>query len=445
MRRYFTNDATVNESDTVHFIKQIAHPLHSKLDLQPLFDRIGDAEIVMLGEASHGTHEYYTWRAHITKRLIEEKGFNFIAIEGDWPDCYKLNRYIKGYDIANKSAFKVLHNFNQWPTWMWANWEMVALSYWLKEHNLSLPSNKRIGFYGLDVFSLWESRNRILQFLKKYDTSAYKEAKEAFDCFEPFANETGNYYAKAKQIVPDLLENEVVHLLKKIQQKIPNFSADFENAINLEHIDLMSLNAERYYRSLIKGGPDSWNIRDRHMADTMGRLLKFHGDHSKVIVWQHNAHVGDARGTDMITEGMFNMGELARLNYPEKGVVLVGFGSYKGTVTASKSCGATMQTMQMPAARKGSWEYFLHQAGKENKLLIMDDFSQNHILMENHIYHRAIGLVYNPLNEQYANYVPSILPMRYDAFVYLDETVALYPLHNEAEDAQIPASYPFGM
>lgn len=186
MRRYFTKDTIANENEAVSAIKQWAYPLQSKADLQPLLDRVGDARIVMLGEASHGTHEYYTWRSHISKRLIEEKGFNFIAVEGDWPDCYRLNRFVKGYDAANKSAFKVLHAFNRWPTWMWANWEIIALADWLQQHNAALPANKKAGFYGLDVYSLWESMDSIMQYLKKTDPSALKAAEEAYECFEPY-------------------------------------------------------------------------------------------------------------------------------------------------------------------------------------------------------------------------------------------------------------------
>jgi erythromycin esterase-like protein len=445
MRRYFTKEAFVDEHEAVNSIKQWAYPLQSKADLQPLFDRIGDARIVMLGEASHGTHEYYTWRSHISKRLIEEKGFNFIAVEGDWPDCYRLNRFVKGYDSDNKSAFKVLHTFNRWPTWMWANWEIVALADWLQKHNIGLPANKKAGFYGLDVYSLWESMESIMQYLKKTDMAALKIAEEAFRCFEPYKKDEGQSYARASQFVPELCENEVVDLLREIQKKLPTYNTDYENVFSAGQNALVTVNAEKYYRAMVKGGPHSWNVRDRHMADTLDRLLQFHGENSKVIVWEHNTHIGDARATDMVNEGMFNIGELARVQHHDKGVVLVGFGSYKGTVTAGRSWGAKMQAMQIPEAKKGSWEYLLHSAGAANKLLLMEDFAGNDMFMENHIGHRAIGVVYNPLYEQYGNYVPSILPLRYDAFVYLDETKALHPLHVDTDRHQVPETYPFGV
>jgi len=445
MRRYFTKDVLLDEREAINSIKQWAYPLHKKADLQPLFNRIGDARIVMLGEASHGTHEYYTWRTYITKRLIEEKGFNFVSVEGDWPDCYRLNRFVKGYDTENSSAFKVLNTFNRWPTWMWANWEITVLAGLLLQHNTGLPAEKKAGFYGLDVYSLWESLDSILKYLNKTDPAALKIAEEAFQCFEPYRKDEGQSYARISQLVPELCENEVMHLLKEIQYKLPTYNTDHENVFNAEQNALIAVNAEKYYRAMIKGGPHSWNIRDRHMADTLERLLEFHGKTSKVIVWAHNTHIGDARATDMVDEGIFNIGELARLQHHDKGVVLVGFGSYKGTVMAGRKWSAKMQDMQLPEARKGSWEYLLHRAGSVNKLLLMDDFAGNDMLMENHIGHRAVGVVYNPEYEQYGNYVPSILPLRYDAFIYLDETRALHPLHIKPDGQQVPETYPFGV
>jgi erythromycin esterase len=445
MRHYFTREAVLNETEVVSAIQQWSYPLKSKADLQPLLDSIGDSKIVMLGEASHGTHEYYMWRSHISKYLIEKKGFSFIAVEGDWPDCYRLNRFIKGYDINNKSAYKVLHEFDRWPTWMWANWEIVALADWMQKNNTGLPSNKRAGFYGLDVYSLWESMASIMQYLRKTDPGALKVAEEAFKCFEPFNKDEGTAYARASQFVPELCQQEVVNLLMEIQRKLPTYNTDHENVFNAEQNALVAVNAEKYYRAMIAGGPHSWNIRDRHMADTLDRLLAFHGAGAKAIVWAHNTHVGDARATDMADEGMYNIGELARVNHHDKDVVLVGFGSYKGTVMAGRNWGAGMQAMQLPDAIKGSWEYLLHKAGNGNKLLLMNDFTSNDMLMENHIGHRAVGVVYNPAYEQYGNYVPTILPMRYDAFIFLDETKALHPLHLKPEGHQVPETYPFGV
>lgn len=434
----------IDEEEAVGAIRQWAYPLTDRDGLDPLFKRIGESRIVMLGEASHGTHEYYNWRSYISRRLIEEKGFNFIAVEGDWPDCYRLNRYIKNYPEGGKGAFNVLHSFNRWPTWMWANWEIVALADWLQQHNRTLALNKKIGFYGLDVYSLWESLENIMEYLGKTDPQALEAAKAAFTCLEPYRREDGQSYARATQFVPELCEPEVVDLLKEIRTRLPSYNTDHENVFNAEQNALVMVDAEKYYRAMIHGGPHSWNIRDDHMAQTLDRLLQFHGEKAKAIVWAHNTHVGDARATDMSEEGMYNIGELARLKYQDQQVVLVGFGSYKGSVIAGRSWGATMQKMEAPPAPRGSWEYLLHAAGNKPKLLVMDDFHQD-VFLENRIGHRAIGVVYQAQYEKYGNYVPSILPLRYDAFIYVDETTALHPLHLQPDGHQVPETFPFGV
>jgi erythromycin esterase len=436
-------EAVMDEKKAVSFIKEKAHKLKDKNDLQPLFDLIGDSRLVLLGEASHGTHEYYAWRSLITRRLIEEKGFQFVAVEGDWPDCYQLNRYCKNYPLSARSAVDVLKQFNRWPTWMWANWEVAAFAEWLAGYNKSKPQQGKAGFYGLDVYSLWESMEAIMQYLKRVDPQALKAAENAFHCFEPYQYDEGRSYARATQFVPELCKDEVVELLRNIQERMPQYNTDHENVFNVQQNAFITLNAERYYRAMIRGGAHSWNIRDSHMSDTLERLLQFHGAGTKAVIWAHNTHVGDARATDMTHEGMFNLGELVRMKHHEKGVVIVGFGSYHGEVIAGNNWGATMQRMQVPEARKGSWEYFLHAAGSENKLLLMNDF-YDLSFMEHHLDHRAIGVVYHPAYEQYGNYVPSLLPMRYDAFIYFDRSHALHPMHIEPDGHQIPGTYPFG-
>ena len=210
MRRYFTKKPVFEEQDITGAIRQWAYPLNSKDDLNPLFDRIGDASIVMLGEASHGTHEYYTWRTYISKRLIEEKGFNFIAVEGDWPDCYRLNRFIKHYEQEDKSVFDILYDFKRWPTWMWANWETAALAGWLQRYNKGKTNNRKAGFYGLDVYSLWESMESIMNYMRNTDPEALQIAEEAYRCFEPYRKDEGTSYARASQFVPELCRHVVV-------------------------------------------------------------------------------------------------------------------------------------------------------------------------------------------------------------------------------------------
>ncbi|HCL83450.1 MAG TPA: protein-L-isoaspartate O-methyltransferase, partial [Chitinophagaceae bacterium] len=287
MGHYFTKSPVPDQKEATSAISQWAYPLTDRNSLDPLFKRIGDARIVMLGEASHGTHEYYNWRSYITRRLIEEKGFGFIAVEGDWPDCYRLNRYIKNYTEEGKGAYKVLHAFKRWPTWMWANWEIIALADWLQQYNSKRTLNKKAGFYGLDIYSLWESMDSIMQYLKKTDPKALKAAEEAFRCFEPYQEEEGRSYARATQFVPELCENEVVHLLKEIRAKLPTYNTDHENVFNAEQNALVMVHAEKYYRAMIHGGPHSWNLRDEHMMQTLDRLLDFHGENAKAVIWAH--------------------------------------------------------------------------------------------------------------------------------------------------------------
>lgn len=425
---------------TVGLLSRHAKKLTGDSDLDSLMERIGDARYVLLGEASHGTHEYYTWRMQITRRLIEEKGFSFVAVEGDWPDCYKLNRYVKGY-TKNETAAQVLHTFNRWPTWMWANWETVAFAEWLKSHNDLAPQNRKAGFFGLDMYSLYESLEAIIGYLEQNDPDALETARKALSCFEPYGEE-GQAYARATRWVPDLCTNEVVDLLYKISQRRMHDDHDPEQAFSTEQNAWVAVNAEKYYRAMIGGGPNSWNIRDRHMTDTLERLMDFHGKGAKAVVWEHNTHIGDARATDMAGEQLVNIGQLLREHHGASEVVCVGFGSYAGTVIAGAHWGDAMQEMDVPPAMLHSWEDLLHQAADGNDLLIDTAHLQD---MKARIGHRAIGVVYDPQYEQYGNYVPSIIPERYDAFIFIDETAALHPLHIQPDGNQMPETYPFGM
>lgn len=427
--------------EAIQVLQQTARPLQGLQQLDALMERIGNARVVMLGEASHGTHEFYTWRNAITRRLIKEKGFNFIAVEGDWPDCYRINRFIKNYEQQEK-PLNVLTQFHRWPTWMWANWEIAALADWLRKYNHSLAAHKRVGFYGLDVYSLWDSLHEVLQYLGKADPSLLPEAERAFRCFEPYTGDEGQSYARATQLVPTTCEQEVINMLANIQSRMPAYDHDVESAFSTEQNALIAVNAEKYYRSMLQGGAASWNIRDGHMQETLERLLEFHGRQSKAIVWAHNTHIGDASATDMLDEGMYNIGELSRKQFGKTNVVLVGFGTYKGTVIAGARWGAGMQTMQVPEGMSESWELMMHEAGAENKLLLMNELKGS--FFDDPIAHRAIGVVYNPKYEQYGNYVPSIMPQRYDAFIHIEETKALHALDVFADTHKMPETYPFG-
>lgn len=435
----------INSNKIIELLSRTSLPLENLNDLDPLIDYIGDAKYVLLGEASHGTHEYYTWRAKITQRLIQEKGFSFVGVEGDWPDCYRLNRYAKGYLNSEKDIYGVMREFKRWPTWMWANWETAAFIDWLKAYNEYLPSDNRIGFYGLDVYSFRDSMNSIINYLEKNDPEALKTAKKAMECFEPYGTDEGQSYARASAFVPVLCEKEIVDMLTLIRKKAVNYNSDPENVLSTEQNAFIARNAEKYYRAMIKRGAASWNIRDEHMVATTERLMKFHGKKAKVIIWEHNTHIGDARATDMASEGMVNVGQLLREQYSSEGVICVGFGSYKGSVIAGREWGDSMRKIKVPEAVEGSWEHSFHLASNgENKLLLMNTIKEEECLAS-YIGHRAIGVVYNPEHERFGNYVPTILPKRYNAFIYIDETSALHPIHIQPEGNQIPETYPFGM
>ena len=434
------NQLKTFKEELINLLKNSSHKLENSTDLNPLMEEIGDSRFVLLGEASHGTHEYYTWRMAITKRLITEKKISMIAVEGDWPDCYRLNRYIKGYPDSGKNAVEVLHSFNRWPTWMWANWEMVAFAEWLKKHNTKLPENEKIGFYGLDVYSLWESMEEITKYLEKTDPTVLKSVNKAMDCFEPFNVREGFSYADRTYGLTKTCEEAVEKMLLAIRHKMKHYNTDHEAVFSLEQNALVSVNAERYYHAMMRGGESTWNIRDRHMVETLNRLMDFHGKKSKVVVWEHNTHIGDARATDMAREGLVNVGQLVKVEHEKEGVVRVGFGSYEGTVLAAYQWGSETRKMIVPKARKGSWEHLMHEMGNEDKLLLSKDFEN----LKSTFGHRAIGVVYDPEYES-GNYVQSILPSRYEAFIFLDKTSSLHSLHVKPDGLQMPETYPWGV
>jgi erythromycin esterase len=422
-------------------ILTFSSPLGDAADLDPLLERIGDAHYVLLGEASHGTHEYYLWRARMSRRLIEEKGFRFIAVEGDWPDCYRVNRYVQG-EISDTTAEVVLEGYDRWPTWMWANWEVVALTEWMRRYNEGRSEDERVGFYGLDVYSLWESLYEVIGYLEQHHPDALPAAYRAFLCFEPYA-EDPQEYARATLFVPDACRQEVLDLLRTVRERAAEDAAS--NATSLDAI----MNAEAvegaaaYYRTMVSGGAESWNLRDRHMADTLDRLMRHYGPDAKAIVWEHNTHIGDARYTTMANEGMFNVGQLVRQEHGSDGVVLVGFGSHEGTVVAGRSWGAPMEVMEVPPARSGSWEHALHLMEAQDRLLLFRPPVDAGDALAVPRGHRAIGVVYQPEFE-WGNYVPTVLPLRYDAFLYLERTQALHPLHVEPRGGP-PELYPWGV
>lgn len=414
-----------NTGSTGEFPPEAVHALQTEADFDVLLNEIGDDRVVLLGEATHGTSEFYTWRAEISKRLIEEKGFNIIAVEGDWSDAYPVNNYIRGNSNAATAEEALLQGFDRWPTWMWANEEIADLTAWLRTYNTGRAAQEQVGFYGVDVYGMWESLDEVTEYLENTDPAAAQAAREARNCFAPY-NQNENAYITATRSSSENCADELTALLEAVQNRVAAESPRNEAAFNALQNAMVAVNAERYYRASAVSNAQSWNIRDEHMMGTINRLLEQHGPDAKIVVWEHNTHIGDARATTMADNGMVNVGQLAREEYGAEEVYLVGFGTYSGTVIAAQRWGAATQVMNVPPAQQNSWEWFLHRHGPSDKIILMDVLRQQQRFMQR-IGHRAIGVTYNPAAET-GNYVPSVLPERYDAFIYIDQTEALHPL-----------------
>jgi erythromycin esterase len=409
-------------------------------DFSPLIDRVKDKRIVMLGESTHGTKEFYEWRSSISAELIEKHGFSFIAVEGDWPPCQEINRYIQRKNQLG--TFDTLDRFSRWPTWMWGNTEMVGLLDWLKEYNLL--SNRLVGFHGLDVYSLFESMEEVVQRLTDIDPDLARKVMNFYECFEPYRHDERSY-ARSLFSFPAGCEVETLRAMTEILKKnLQQEDAFFDVEQNARIVQ----NAEKYYRSMVFSvSNDSWNVRDQHMLETLDQLLDRYGEGSKVIVWAHNTHIGDYRGTDMPLHGHINLGGIAREKYGPEQVALVGFTTYTGEVIASPAWDGEIEEMVVPEAQEGSLEDILHQAiprvGHENYYLTFEDTPPSSPLYRP-LGHRAVGVVYDPRFEGRGNYVPTVLPERYDALVFLNETSALSPLPLRFDRLKIPETYPFG-
>jgi erythromycin esterase len=446
-------------SDMHHYgneVATIARPLRDAGDLDILVDRAAGARVVMIGEASHGTHEFYVWRDALTRRLIEELGFSFVAVEGDWPDCERVGASVTGARGDPRSA---LHAYDRWPTWMWANEEVVDFACWLARLNMksregsaaaevgsaagARPSagltaepgpGPRVGFHGLDVYSLWESLRLVLTWLRDHDPALIPVAKQAYHCLEAYG-EDPNAYAYATRIHGASCEDKAVRLLLDLRGR------DLAVWQNAEVV----AGAEHYYRAMMDGGPRSWNVRDRHMDATLARLLEHYGPQSKAVVWAHNTHVGDAQATDQAKFGEVTIGSLARERFGHDQVLLIGLGSHHGTVVAGRQWGAPMEVMGVPPARPGSIEDILHAEAPQQALFMVPEPQKRPDLLVDELAHRAIGVVYRPEREAWGNYVPSVIGDRYDAFLWFDETHALRPLHTHHVDVHEPETYPSGV
>ena len=435
-------------------VREAAHALEgSTADYDPLLELIGEARFVLLGEASHGTHEFYRERAEITKRLIVEKGFNAVAVEADWPDAYRVNRYVRG-EGADTSAEEALGGFKRFPTWMWRNRVVVEFAEWLRGHNESLASGReRVGFYGLDLYSLYTSVEAVLGFLDKVDPDAARRARYRYSCFEHFAEDTQGYGYAATFGLTESCEQGVVEQLVEMRRRASELaSLDGRVARDefffAEQNARLVKNAEEYYRSMFRGRVESWNLRDRHMAETLDALvahLSAEGRAAKVAVWEHNSHLGDARATELGHGGEWNVGQLVRERYGRESV-LVGFTTHRGTVTAATDWDAPAERKRVRPALQGSYEALFHDAGLARFLLNLRDEGRARELLRQPRLERAIGVIYRPETERLSHYFHAQLAEQFDACIHLDATTAVEPLERNAlwETGEPPETYPTG-
>lgn len=419
--------------DMLRDVRALAAPLVDATALDPIVAAAGSRRFVAIGEASHGTHEFYAARADLTRRLIDEAGATWIGVEGDWPDCWRIDRWVRGIEGSGRDARAVLSGFERWPTWMWANSDVANFLDWLRARNDRRPYAQRVGFYGLDVYSLWDSLARTMGWLADHEPDALPLAARAWRCFAPF-DEDPQRYAWGTRLVPTSCEDDVVALLTEVRRRA---AADGDAAFDAVQNATIAAEAERYYRAMVRTDRGSWNIRDRHMADTVDRLAGHLGPASKGVLWAHNTHVGDARATTMAEAGMLNLGQLLRERHGAAGVLLVGMASYGGTVTAAAGWGLPDERMTVPDARPESHEGLLHDALAEPSALLFDP-DRARTWLARVAGHRAIGVVYDPAREA-GNYVPTVMGRRYDALLWFERTEALRPLHREAapEEAEL--------
>ena len=427
-----------------------AIPVNDVKDLQPLIDRLSKARVVMLGESTHGTHEFYEWRRMISEWLVVKHGFRIIAVEGDWPPCQQLNRFVRS--PLRGEVKDALLGFKRWPTWMWANSEVIRLAEWMQSHNSRLPETRMVGFHGLDVYSLFESIDEVLGRLEDLNPFLARRARKHYSCFDPAGRNEKSYARGLLRGLPGC-EDEVVEILQELLQV--RLDSRGSEAPGRERFDVFDLqqngrvirNAESYYRALVHADEMSWNVRDRHMLETLEHLLEVYGDRSKAIIWAHNTHVGDYRATDMARAGLVNLGGLAREKLGSDQVALVGFGTYEGSVVAAHAWDGPSQVFPVPPAQEGSVEALMHAAalGKGvSRLVWMLDPGGEDGFWSVIRGQRAIGVVYDPEHELRTHYVPTSLSRRYDAFFFCDRTRALEPRVQDFEPRQMPETWPTG-
>jgi erythromycin esterase-like protein len=446
---------TTEEGTLTETVRENAHRLiGAAQDYDPVMDLIGNARFVLIGEASHGTHEFYHERAQITQRLIKEKGFTAVAVEADWPDAYRVNRYVRG---ASDDAFAVeaLSDFKRFPTWMWRNTDVVEFLEWVHEHNEALPPRgTKTGFYGLDLYSLRASMDAVLRYLEKVDPEAAKVARTRYACFDQFGDDTQNYGFAAGLGLAKSCEDDVVAQLVELQRRATEYArrdgglAEDELFYAEQNARLVK-NAEEYYRSMFLEEVSSWNLRDRHMVETLEALVAHfdrRGGRAKVVVWAHNSHLGDARATQMGERGELNVGQLVRERHG-RDAVLIGFTTHHGTVTAASDWGAPAERKRVRPALTDSYEEIFHDTDVSQFLLTWREGEKGMEGLRDSKLERAIGVIYRPDTERMSHYFWARLRDQFDAVLHFDETRAVEPLERTAEwDAgEVPETFPFAV
>jgi erythromycin esterase-like protein len=428
-----------------------AHNVSSAADYDQLIELAGDAQIVLIGEASHGTHDFYATRAELTRRLIEEKGFDLVALEADWPDMLRVHRYATGR-TEEGDATEALGDFRRFPAWMWRNTVMVEFVEWLREWNLAPGRDAGVGIFGMDLYSMHASMESVLGYLDKVDPDAARRARDRYGCFEFFGQDPQLYGYATTRGQAESCEDEVVAQLTDLRRKYGELiGRDGEIAEDeffyAEQNARLVANAERYYRSMFRGRDESWNLRDAHMTETLRALLsRSKSGRSKVVVWAHNSHLGDARATEMSKRGEWNVGQLTRERFSER-VFGIGFSTYSGTVTAARDWGGFAERRRVRPGLPGSYEELFHATGTPRFWLDLRERNATTDLLKARRLQRAIGVIYRPDTERWSHYFEACLPEQFDALIHFDETRALQPLEitSQWEEGELPVTYPEGL
>jgi len=436
-----------HDEEILRAIRHAAHPLTGDgSDFDPLLRAIGESRLVLIGEASHGTHEFYRLRAQITKRLIAEKEFNAVAVEADWPDAYRVNKYVR-FDSDDEDAIEALAGFQRFPAWMWRNADVLDFVGWLRNYNEHRHAH-RAGFYGLDLYSLHASIRAVLDFLDRVDPDAARRARYRYSCFENFGEDTQAYGYAASFGLAKSCEDEVISQWVEMRRRAADLAKRDGRVARdafffAEQNARLVKNAEEYYRAMFHERVSSWNLRDTHMAETLNALAHHLGPKSKIVVWAHNSHLGDARATEMGDRGELNLGQVVRQKYGTE-ATLVGFTTYTGTVTAASGWDNPAERKHVNPGLPGSYEALFHQTGIRNFLLVLKGRERIAPLLREPRLERAIGVIYLPRSERVSHYFHAQLSEQFDAVIHMDETRAVEPLERTAawEAGEVPETYP---